>query len=121
MPTTATPNIFALPFTDVYGIHHEDAQLYISSLSRGSTVSFGEKGEIVGESSTAHFQIRFWHDAAALEAGARTQDMVTKAGQSTFYLQSIKPDATNAEVLALCTAHFKDEVLPKLLEGAVMM
>lgn len=121
MPITKNPNIFSATFTDVYGIAHEKAQLFIHSFTRNASMSFAENGDVSSESSMVHYQVRFWHDEAAVEAGARTQDVVSKSGQSTFFIQSVAADATKDEIVSLCVAHFKDEVLPKLLEPAAMM
>lgn len=111
---TSPATIFTVSFTDIYGVEHSAAKLFVSNIGRSTTTNFNEKAEFSNQSTNVNYQLRFWHDDAARLDGAKTQVVTSKTGQTTFYINAIDADVTMVELEALCEQHFIDSVLPTL-------
>jgi hypothetical protein len=106
--------LFTLAFTDVFGVNHPAAQCYIANVSHNASVNFNEAGDAANQSSQVSYQVRFWHDETTKADGAKTQEIVSKVGQSTFYITDISSDASITDLPAVCAEHFEQKVLPNL-------
>lgn len=106
--------VFTASFVDTYGIAHPQAQCFINNVTKSASLSFDEKAEQASQNIGVTYQVRFWHDAAAMEAGARNQDVMTKVGQMHFYINTPAADLTGVELLDYCAADFVENVVSTL-------
>lgn len=106
--------IFTASFIDAYGVEHKNAQCFISHATKSTNLLFNEKAEQQSQNTGVTYQVRFWHDAAAMEAGARNQDVVTKVGQMHFYINDESADLAGIELLDYCAADFIANVVSTL-------
>lgn len=106
--------IFTASFSDAYGVVHANAQCFICNVTKSTNLGFDEKADQVTQSTGVTYQVRFWHDAAAQESVARTQDVMTKTGQVHFHINDQAADLAGVELLDYCAADFIENVVSTL-------
>ncbi|HHO0939115.1 TPA: hypothetical protein ACRTTK_003154 [Aeromonas hydrophila] len=116
MSNVANSTIFKANFTDAYGVPHPEAECMITSLSRSSSAYFEQDGTASNTSSSCNYQVLFWHNKAAKEAGALPQEFVDAGRNSSFYIPETA-ELTMDEAIVKCQEHFVKEVVAKKQEA----
>ena len=98
-------------FTDAYGLAHTDAVVEVSYANKTCT-----EYETIGDnhssqsSTSITMQYRYWHSAAAREAGRQPLPFVSKAGQASFGVSPAPVDEIS-DLEDYCLAHFEEVIL----------
>lgn len=97
--------LFTAAFVDQYGIRHDNAQCFISTINRNEHAHFNEASDEPTSGGSCSYSVRFWHSEEAKNNGARALDYVFTSGGSQIALNDYQ-QLSIGDLQAACQADF---------------
>lgn len=115
-----TEILFPLSFTDIYGVSHPNAIALVSNITSNAGASYEPTGVRTVHNSSLYYQVKFWHNKEAMNAGAEAQ-FVYPNTHGTSSGNQVPMVVTGDEALVnidlwqkTCRTHFDTKVVPTL-------